>query len=208
MKDERSRLTSCDAKVLQQSLDFARHRAGLETERGKAAEIRASIAIAFLGILTVFTARLTDLIHELHNNAKLVVGAVLFFVLLFIAKGAYSALKVVSVSSRYRVEIDTVFDFQALSEIEALKEEVAATVWEAKQAVQTNTSKLFLLHRSQRNAFMAIVCMMVFGPLWLVSKENFFEFPLWTFAIVIAGGSALLASVDLAAERRGIWRKL
>jgi hypothetical protein len=160
MKDERSRLTSCDAKVLQQSLDFARHRAGLETERGKAAEIRASIAIAFLGILTVFTARLTDLIHELHNNAKLVVGAVLFFVLLFIAKGAYSALKVVSVSSRYRVEIDTVFDFQALSEIEALKEEVAATVWEAKQAVQTNTSKLFLLHRSQRNAFMAIVCMM------------------------------------------------
>jgi len=97
MKDERSRLTSCDAKVLQQSLDFARHRAGLETERGKAAEIRASIAIAFLGILTVFTARLTDLIHELHNNAKLVVGAVLFFVLLFIAKGAYSALKVVSV---------------------------------------------------------------------------------------------------------------
>ncbi len=182
MLDIRNCITSNDVKVLEQSLTFVKQRAVQEVERGKAAETRATAMLAILGVLaSLIVPRIESLVKIAGDSRWLLLVAFLASVL-FLGKGLFYAIKVLSVRKPYRVALETVYDFQELSHEDALREEITAILWECRQAVQPNTEKLFWLNRCQRSGFTAIALFLVFGTLLVLVRAEWLCAPLWASA--------------------------
>lgn len=201
----REQLASQDNKVLEQSLRFASARCAQEAERGKAAETRATAMLAILGILAGFIVPLVETVEAAKGDDKWSLLVLFLGSLLFLVKGLYNAVRVLGVSKTYRLEIETVFDFQPLSQPDALREEIAGLIWEYRKAIQPNTEKLFRLHRCQRSGLLAIIFFMLFGVLLLAAREEWFQLPLWAAGALAVLAVLLLAFSDKLFERLGIW---
>lgn len=205
MRKIMDQITSKDINVLQQSLAFVRERGLLESERGKAAEARATAMLAILGILAGFIVPLAQAISSFDGEIKWSLTAALLGSLIFLVKGLFHAVGVLSITKQYRLTVDSVFDFQGRSRADALREEIAGLVWECQKAVQPNTLKLFRLQRCQRSGLIAIILFMLFGILLLVAQEQWFVPQCVAYGIGVAT-LLLLFAVDVVAERTGIWR--
>ncbi len=203
----RNKLSSQDTDVLEQSLRFASARRAQENERGKAAENRATAMLALLGILAGFIVPLAGTIEAAKGDEKWFLLVLFLASLLFIAKGLYNAVRVLGISKTYRLEIETVFDFQPLSRADALREEVAGLVWEYRKAIQPNTEKLFRLHRCQRSGLLSIIFLMLFGVLLLAAREKWLQLPSWAAIALAAIAVLLLVFGDTLFERCGIWSR-
>lgn len=179
MLDIRNYITSNDAKVLEQSLTFVKQRAVQEAERGKVAETRATAMLAVLGILAgLVVPRIESLAKPAGDNWWFLLVAFLAS-LLFLGRGLFYAIKVLSVRKQYWVKPETVYDFQKLSYEDALREEITAILWECRQMAQPNTEKLFWLNRCQRSGFIAIALFLVFGTLLIFARKECLFLPLW-----------------------------
>lgn len=207
IREIKNQLTSQDIEVLEQSLRFANARCTHEAERGRAAENRATAMLAFLGILAGFIVPVIETVEKVQGDAKWTLLILFLASLLFIVKGFYSAVRVLVVSKVYRLEIDTIFDFQPLSREEALREEIAGLIWEYRKAIQPNTVKLFRLHRSQRNGLGAVVTFMLFGILLLVVRQDWLELPSWSAVPFGTAALAVLAFGDRVFETFGFWKR-
>tara|TARA_B100000614_G_C14518247_1_gene481512 strand:+ start:781 stop:1470 length:690 start_codon:yes stop_codon:yes gene_type:complete len=201
----REQLVSEDIDVLEQSLRFASARGAQEAERGKAAEARATAMLAILGILAGFIVPLVGTIEAAKGDGKWTLLVLFLGSLLFLVKGLYNAVRVLGVSKMYRLEIDTVFDFQPLARSDALREEIAGLIWEYRKAVQPNTEKLFRLHRCQRSGLIAIIFFMLFGIFLLAAREKWLQVPLWAAGALGVLAALLLVFGDNIFERLGIW---
>jgi hypothetical protein len=205
VRNIKARITSEDIDVLEQSLRFVRDRAAQEADRGKTAEARATAMLALLGILAGFIVPLIQTVATAAGETKWSLLVAFLASLIFLVKGLYHAVRVLGVSKRYRLEVESVYDFQALARVDALRDEIAGLVWECNRAIQPNTEKLFWLHRCQRSGLIAIVLFMLFGILLLSATEKWVSLPQWV-AFVLAGGAVLLLALsDPVAERLGIW---
>ncbi|MEO1985123.1 MAG: hypothetical protein ABGX47_00485 [Martelella sp.] len=201
----REQLVSEDIDVLEQSLRFASARGAQEAERGKAAEARATAMLAILGILAGFIVPLVGTIDAAKGDDKWSLLILFLGSLLFLVKGLYYAVRVLGVSKMYRLEIDTVFDFQQLARPDALREEIAGLIWEYRKAIQPNTEKLFRLHRCQRSGLLAIIFFMLFGVLLLAAREEWLQLPLWAAGTLAVLAAFLLVVGDKLFERLDIW---
>lgn len=201
----RERLSSEDINVLEQSLRFAGARYAQEAERGKAAEARATAMLAILGILAGFIVPLVESIEAADGDNKWSLLVLFLGSLLFLVKGLYNAVRVLGVSKIYRLEIETVFDFQPLSRPDALRDEIAGLIWEYRKAIQPNTEKLFRLHRCQRSGLFAIVFFMLFGVFLLATREDWLQLSVSTASCLAVVAAFLLVFADTFFEQIGIW---
>lgn len=207
MREILEKITANDIDVLEQSLAFVRERSALENERGKAAEARATAMLAILGILAGFIVPLIESVHGIVGEIKWSLIVTLFGSLLFLVKGLYHAVRVLGVSKRYRLNIDSVFDFQPLSRVDALREEIAGLIWECKRATQPNTLHLFRLHRCQRSGFAAIILFMLFGILLFTADQQWIHVPRWVAYVIGSTVLLLFFMIDFISEKSGIWGK-
>lgn len=205
IREIRDQLVSEDIGVLEQSLRFASARCAQEAERGRTAEARATAMLAILGILAGFIVPLVGSVEAAKGDGKWSLLVLFLGSLLFLVKGLYNAVRVLGVSKMYRLEIDTVFDFQPLAPPDALREEIAGLTWEYRKAVQPNTEKLFRLHRCQRSGLLAIIFFMLFGILLLAAREEWLQVPLWAAGVLAVLAALLLVFGDNIFERLGIW---
>lgn len=207
MNEIRKHITANDIDVLEQSLAFVRERAAYETERGKAAEARATAMLAILGLLAGFVVPLVKAINTVSGDVKWSLIAAFLGSLLFLSKGLYHAVCVLGVARHYRVKVDSIFDIQGLSRTDALREEITWLVWECQRSIQPNTVKLFRLHRCQRSGLVALILFMIFGFLLLLSENKWLVIPQWFGYGVGLSILLLLSFTDLIAEKTGIWGK-
>lgn len=210
LSDIRCRVTSDDPDVLKQSLEFLYKRLAHENERGKAAESRATVMLAVLGIITglIIPEARTFTSTDLADGEYWFLLAAFVSCLLFLLRGLYYAIKVMGISKRHQILPDTIYDFQGLSPKDALREEVAAVFLSYHYVVQPNTEKLFFLHRCQRNGVLAICYMVFFGLAFIAVHEQWFNI---TFYVSICFGilnGILFLIMDPLCERfGGIWNK-
>lgn len=210
MKEIQSRITSQDIDVLRQSLDFVRQCHSHELERGKVAETRATVMLGILGVIATLVVPsagdLTASTELSHQQWFLLVCFVAC--LLFLAKALVYAIRTISISKRYRLTPTMVYDQQNGSRIESLQAEISGVLWEYGKSVQYNSSKLFWLQRCQRNSFVAIMILVLFGLATIKALTQFVD--LWMCISVVVGSllGGLFVFLDPLAEKfGGIWNK-
>ena len=159
------KITSEDADVLRQSLEFVHRCLRQENERGKAAETRATVMLGILGAiatLVITGAENLPTDSELGDAGWLLLACYVSC-LLFLVKALFYAIRTISISKKYRLEPQMVFDLQDASQVEALRSEIAGIVWEFDRSIESNSGRLFWLHRCQRNSCVVIVILVIFG---------------------------------------------
>ena len=156
----RQKITSEDIDVLRQFLEFVHRCLRQENERGKVAETRATVMLGILGAIT--TLAITGAENLLANSKLgdagwLLLASCYASCLLFLAKALFYAIRTISISKKYRLEPQMIFDLQDTSQAGALQSEISGIVWEYERSIESNSGRLFLLHRCQRNSYVAIV---------------------------------------------------
>ena len=139
------KIQSDDEDVLLHSLDFAYKCRQREYNRGRVAETRATATLAILGILVGLLVPQFESLPDSGDGSFWFLAASYVIPLFFLLAGIVYAFKGLGASQGLRVEVDTVFEFQSQTRIEALRSEVAAVVWECKHAIQPNTTRLWYL---------------------------------------------------------------
>lgn len=206
MSEIRHKITSNDVEVLKQSLAVASTCLADEKDRSKTAETRAAAMLAVLGVIAGLVVPRSATLGAIDTGTGwfLLVGYVA--PLLFLLRALVYAVRVLSVSIRWRNIPERLFALQECSQQEALRAEVAAVLWEYRQVVQPTTEKLYWLYRCQRNGLAAIFLLATFAVAVVVGRQQWFEIPLCVtlvFGVLVAVvfvGESLLA-------QRGIWNK-
>lgn len=171
------KIQSDDEDVLLHSLDFAYKCRQREYNRGRVAETRATATLAILGILVGLLVPQFESLPDSGDGSFWFLAASYVIPLFFLLAGIVYAFKGLGASQGLRVEVDTVFEFQSQTRIEALRSEVAAVVWECKHAIQPNTTRLWYLERCQRNGVLAVFSITVFGIGVMITEKLTVEVP-------------------------------
>ena len=202
----RDRITSNDIDVLRQSLAFASTCLADERERGKTAETRAAAMLAVLGVVAGLVVPQAATLGTIDNGTNLFLLVGYVAPLPFVLRGLVYAVRVLSVSRRFRNTPELVFALQEHSQAEALRTEIAAVVWECRQTVQPTTAKLHWLYRCQLNGLAAFILLAIFAVAVVVGRQEWFE-----MAPCVTLVFGVLVTVVFAGEgwlaRRGIWSK-
>ena len=204
ISDIRNNIKSNNVDVLKEALEFAKACLADERDRGKAAETRAAATLAVLGLIAGLVVPQAQTLGVIDNDTGwfLLVGYIA--PLVFLVRGLLCAVRVLAVSKRYRNTPELVFALPEYSYKDALREEIAAVIWEYRHAVQPTTAKLYWLDRCQRSGVIAIVLLAVFAVAVIVSHQEWFEISRGVtvaFAVLVA----IVFAGELLATRGGIW---
>lgn len=208
LREIRDSITSTDVAVLRQALAFVQERMKEEQDRGKVSETRATAIIAILGIFSgliiPFAITFEATAQDNYTILYIVIGASVLFLL----KGIYYAFKILGISKQYRLKPDYIQEIQTGTIVEALRTDIAASIWLYEQVKYPNTRKLFWLDRAQRNGLIAIFLFAFFGISLFVSQFHSFLFPLCvTYGLATFFVLAWLLSDVLAEWFGGIWSR-
>ena len=210
IREIQRKITSEDVDVLKQSLELAHRCLRQENDRGKAAETRATVMLGILGVIATLVIAGADDVstNSEHADAGWLLIACFVSCELFLVKALFYAIRTISISKKYRLEPQTVYGLQDASHIEALRCEIAGTIWEYDRSIESNSGRLFRLHRCQRNSYVAIVILVLFGFLSIETLRH---------SIVVSAhvpmGFAVLTAVaffvldPLAEKVQRVWRK-
>ena len=209
LREIRNQITTNDVEVLRHSLGFVEERLREEQDRSKAAETRATAILAVLGILAGLIVPVATTIESVEEMSRLFLYVIYAATVLFLLKGIYYAINILSITKQFRLTPYSVYDFQSTNLADVLRDDVAATIWSYEQAKDPNTRKLFWLNRVQRNGVIAIVLYAFLGVSLFVLREELMTLPPWTtYATATLTLFALLLFDRIAeAERFGIWRR-
>lgn len=195
-------IQSSDRAVLLRCLDFAYRCHERESNRGRTAETRATATLAILGVVVGLVVPQAANLPQMCTQSFWFLATTYVVPLLYLLTGIVHAFCVLSATQRLRVEVDTVFELQDKTELEALRVEITAVVWECKNAVQPNTAKLWHLERCQRKGLLALFALVVFGVALLLSNQLLIDIP--SLAAVIYVTVAVLAAVLESKIFRGV----
>ena len=204
------KITSEDIDVLRQSLEFVRRCLLQENERGKAAETRATVMLGILGVIATLVIPGAE---NLATNSKpgdpgWLLLACFVSCLLFLIKALFYAIRTISIVKKYRLEPQMVFGLQDASQAEALRSEIVGIVWEYGQAIESNSGRLFFLHRCQRNSYVAILILVLFGFLSIeVLRQWIIVSPCIPIGFGVLCGIALIFLDPLAEKIQGVWKQ-
>ena len=203
-------ISSENVDVLTQSLEFVNRCLRQENERGKAAETRATVMLGILGVIATLVIAGAE---NLPTNSKLGDAGWLLLTcfascLLFLVKALFYAMRTIGISKKYRLEPQMVYDLQDVSHVEALQCEIAGTIWEYDRSIESNSGRLFWLHRCQRNSYVAIVLLVLFGFLSIdILRHLIVVSPCIPIGFGVLSAVAFLVLDPLAERVRGVWRK-
>lgn len=206
----RRKITSENVDVLRQSLEYVHRCLRHENERGKAAETRATVMLGILGVIATLVIASAE---SLPTSSKLEDAGWLLLVcfvscLLFLLKALFYAIRTIGVSKKYRLKPHLVYDLQDASHVEALQSEITGIVWEYDQSIDSNSGRLFLLHRCQRNSYATIVILVLFGFLSIeILQHAIVVLPYMPIGFGVVSALAFLVLDPLAERVRGVWRK-
>lgn len=181
-----------------------------DNERGKAAETRATVMLGILGVIATFviTGAKTLPTSSKPSDAEWLLLACFVSCLLFLLKALFYAIRTISVSKKYRVKPNTVLKWQQVSQVVALRSEIAGVLWEYDQSIAANSGRLFLLQRCQRSSYIAILTLVLFGFISIkVLSEWILVWPHMPVVFSILAGLTFVF-IDRVAERvQGIWKQ-
>lgn len=171
--DDLERKVQSESKtVLRQSLQFAYRCREREVERGKSVEARATAVLGILGLIATLAASQAGALKSVYVEAQWLVAAVYISSLAFLIKALYFAMGVLRARMVNRVDVDSVFELDESDSRTALRKELAWVIWETKALMHPNGDKLWCLDRSQRNGFIGIVSLALFGIAVLVVEKG------------------------------------
>lgn len=206
----RRNITSENVDVLRQCLELVRRCLLQENERGKAAETRATVMLGLLGVIATLVIAGSE---NLPTNSEPDIGGWLLLAcfvscLLFLVRALFYAIRTISIAKRYRLEPSLVFDLQDSCQIYALHCEIAGLLWEYDQSIGSNSGKLFWLHRCQRNSYVAISILVLFGFVSIEALRHWIAvsscIPIG-FSVLF--GLSFLFLDPIAEKSQGIWNK-
>lgn len=202
--DLRKMLFASDINVIRQCDKFVDEKSNLERMRGDAAERRVNIILGTLGASTAF---LTFIASGLLENPK---GNALIVLLysaaaLWVSRSVWYCVKSIRPQSRKRITVETVFEFQEKSEIDALKDIISGKIWELQQAIQPNTERLFYAQRAQRALIVFVGILLLLGVTVMVQKYVDFRISPYLLAFGSSVGVAFWFFGDYFIEKRGFW---
>ena len=204
------KITTENVDVLRQSLEFVHRCLHQESQRGRAAETRATVMLGILGVIATLVIAGAE---NLPTNSKLedagwLLLACFVSCLLFLVKALFYAIRTISISKKYRLEPQMVYDLQDASHVEALRCEIAGTMWEYDRSIQSNSGRLFWLHRCQRNSYVSIMILVLFGFLSIeILRHSIVVSPYIPIGFGVVSAVAFLVLDPLAERVRGVWRK-
>lgn len=201
----RSQVTSNDVDVLRQSLEFVKGYLAQENERGRVAEVRATVMLAVLGVFAGLIIPRAEVFTKKTGDESWFLLVAFIASLFFLVKGIFYAIRVLGISKRYRSRPDSIYDFQTLSPADALREEIVAVIWEHEHATSPTTEKLFWLNRCQRNSVLAIFLFVLFGLAFIVAHKQWFGIPVCATLVLGAIVGSVFLVGDILAERFGLW---
>lgn len=171
LSDIEKKIQSDDEDVLRGLLEFAYRCRQREFDRGRTAETRATATLAMLGVVVGLIVSQGDGLPEVDGNNFWFLAISYLIPLCFLLRGVIYALRVLGAAQGLRVEVDAVYDFQQKKLIGALRSEIAAVIWECRNAIAPNSHKLWCLDRCQRNGLLGLVSLFLFGvALALIDK--------------------------------------
>ena len=209
MDEIRRKITSNDVDVLVQSLEFARRCLLRESERGQAAETRATIMLGVLGVVATLAITGTVALPKESSPSDREGLLLVCFVacLLFLAKALFYAILTIGVSRKYTLMPHRVFNWQQTHRRSALQSEIAGTIWEYDRSIDINSARLFRLQRCQRSSYVSIFVLVCCGVLSIEFIDAWIIFPKPALFTLAATFVILLIFLDrILDEWQGLWR--
>ena len=204
------KISSEDIDVLRQSLEFVRRCLLQENERGKAAETRATVMLGILGVIATLVIPGAENLATNSNpgDPGWLLLACFVSCLFFLIKALFYAIRTISIVKKHRLEPQMVFDLQDASQAKALRFEIVGIVWEYGQAIESNSGRLFFLQRCQRNSYVAILILVLFGFLSIeILRQWAVVSPCIPIGFSVLCGIMLIFLDPLAEKVQGVWNQ-
>jgi hypothetical protein len=198
-------LSSNDINVIRLCHKFVDERADQERMRGESAERRANIILSTLGASSAFLVFIASNLLDKPDKVGDLVIILYAASALWISRSVWYCIKSIRAQSRYRITVESVFEVQGESEIEAIKVLLSGKIWELQRSIQPNTERLFYVQRAQRALIVFVGILLLLGVL-VVFRDY----------IIIPPNSCILFNIlifgvifwfygDYFFEKRGIW---
>lgn len=205
-KEIRAKLTSEDGAVLGRALLFVDNRLLLIRDRAKLAETRTTTILAVSGIMAGFVVNFGKILFSPEYHATPLSSALFLLSIILLIKAIVFSVKALWVLKGYELTPELAFDFQSMSEIDTLKEELTWKIWEYWKTLPMTTERLFWLNRAQRNTVVAILTFLSLGVNLLVEMKFGFVAPKNLAVVIIIILASLVICIDLLMERLGsVW---
>ena len=200
-------IISNDINILKQSQKFIDQRLTSEHERGKAAENRATVMLGIIGAFAVFLFNFIKGIISDYEAVPALVIIVCVITIAFLIKSGYYAIIAIRPLQTYTLTPSLVVDIQNKLYDEALRYEIKWKIWEYNHLLKPNTTRLFWLHRCQRNFFNAVLVFVILGCSLFFEVDTLFRISYFYLIKFIAVAIFWFFFGDILIEKRGLWKK-
>lgn len=143
---------STDVNILTISSRIITEHVIAENSRSESINNRANLSICLIGIYATILLAFTSVMFGQNSNTISIISKFFFIgIMIILVISVFDALKVILVKQVEKLSPDMVNDIQSFTEAKALKYEIEWKMWEYNKLNANNSSKLFSLHRVQRN---------------------------------------------------------
>lgn len=205
LADYRATVTSTNPEVLAQCRRLSDELLIKESERGRAAEIRATAVLAASGVLAgLLTHALNSTAGSRESPPWLAVAAYAA-VLGLLLRSAFYCIRTMSPGMRHGFGPNLITALQSKTATECLQEEIVHKLWEYERAIPSNSGRLFWLTRAQR-AFVLSVALFAVVSFCLRVRASMEVCATVEWAVL--GGLVLCCfGIDWLVERHSIWNR-
>ncbi|WP_088186373.1 hypothetical protein [Desulfosporosinus sp. FKA] len=152
---------SNDANVLDISARLISEQIEKENARGESADNRINILFCLIGIYASVILATNGVIFGKDSNPSIILKFIFIGVIILLVMSVSNALMTILVKQVDQLSPEMVNEIQSFSEIEALQYEVKWKIWQYNKLNESNTTKLFYLHRVQRNILLSILYLLI-----------------------------------------------
>ena len=202
-----ARIESEDPEVLRHSLAFAEQRLRDEAQRGRSSDARATAVLAFLGVLAgIIVLSAPRIVSATQTAGSLLI---LGLSIPFLLRGVYCAFRALGSQLQNRLVPEAACKLQEQCLTDALRLNIAMSIWACKQMVKPNTTKLFWLARAQRWSLISIFAHALLGSLSYAFQDVLESWPSCPALVVMGLALVAVCTLDSAfeSEKWSIWKK-
>lgn len=156
---------SDDINVLNISIRLISEQIEKENSRSESVDNRINIVFCLIGIYASVILATNGVLFNPSSTPSIILKFFFIGLLIILAMSVFNALKTILVKQIYELSPELVNDIQCFSEKEALQYEIKWKMWQYNKLNESNTTKLFYLHRVQRNLFFSILYLLIMAIL-------------------------------------------
>ena len=163
--------------------------------------------MAIFGVFAGLVVQSATQIQTILQTDRAILYVLLGGSFLFLARGIFYSVKILSVTKQYRLTPDFIVEDQGDDIVESLRFSIAGVIWQYEQALGPNTTKLFWLNRAQRNGMIAVALFALYSFTFFSLQEQLFCVSMEAATLVGFALVMLLFFSDRTIEKFGIWRE-